>query len=60
MFLQDKVYDEIISCMSNEEIDQTGLKKLTYMDQVIKETMRLFPVIPVYARRLTEDTKLSK
>lgn len=60
--LQDKVYEEIISCVgnTNEDINQTDLKKLTYMDQVIKETMRMFPVFPAYPRGLTEDTKLSK
>lgn len=45
---------------TKEDLDQTGLKKLSYLDQVIKETMRLFPVFPVYSRRLTNDTKLSK
>lgn len=45
---------------TNEDINQTDLKKLTYMDQVIKETMRMFPVFPAFPRRLTEDTKLSK
>lgn len=62
MILQDKVYDEIITCVGDtkEDVDQTGLKKLIYLDQVIKETMRLFPAFPVYSRRLTNDTKLSK
>lgn len=63
MILQDKVYDEIIACVGDtkkEDIDQTGLNKLIYLDQVIKETMRLFPPFPVYSRRLTNDTKLSK
>lgn len=45
---------------TKEDINQTDIKKLTYMDQVIKETMRMFPVFPAYPRRLTEDTKLSK
>lgn len=45
---------------STEDIDKTCLKKLVYMDQVIKETMRLFPVIPAYTRRLTNDATLSK
>lgn len=62
MNLQDKVYEEIISCVGNtkEDIDKTCLKKLVYMDQVIKETMRLFPVIPSFTRRLTNDATLSK
>lgn len=60
--LQDKVYEEIIYCIGNtkEDIDKTCLKKLVYMDQVIKETMRLFPAIPAYTRRLTSDATLSE
>lgn len=34
------------------------LQHMDYLDRVIKETLRLFPVVPVIARRLTEDLRM--
>ncbi|XP_071579411.1 cytochrome P450 4g15-like [Temnothorax nylanderi] len=31
-----------------------------YLERVIKETMRIFPVVPIIARQVTEDLKIGK
>lgn len=35
--------------------DYESLNKLTYLDMVIKETMRVFPVLPISARVASEE-----
>jgi len=35
-----------------------SLKNLTYLEKCIKETMRLYPVVPFISRIIGEDVKL--
>lgn len=58
--IQDKVIEEFKSVFYNfdEEIDAENINKLKYLDMVVKETMRLFPVAPVIGRMMTSDLKL--
>ncbi|XP_033220892.1 cytochrome P450 4g15-like [Belonocnema kinseyi] len=58
--LKDKVYEELFQIYGSESSDKRpvefeDLQQLEYMERVIKETMRLFPVVPVVARKLLED-----
>jgi cytochrome P450 family 4 len=53
--IQQKVYDEVRSCVDDEVLNVTKLNDLHYLELVIKESLRLFPSVPVYARRLTEE-----
>jgi cytochrome P450 len=57
--VQDKVYEEIKSIidLSNADIkiDSTQLNELIYTENVIKETMRLFPVVNMISRETTND-----
>ena len=34
------------------------LNKLTYLECVLKESLRLFPPVPFISRKITEDTKI--
>ena len=36
------------------------LSKLTYLECVIKESMRLFPPVPFIGRKISEDTVVGK
>ncbi|XP_017300262.2 cytochrome P450 4C1-like [Diaphorina citri] len=59
--IQDKVYDEIYSIFgdSDRPVEMEDLAKLTYMEQVLKETLRLFPVGPVFLRKVTEEIQIA-
>lgn len=60
---QEKVYEElngVFGLSGDVVIDNNSLKKLPYLEMVIKESMRLFPVLPVSARTVTEDLVIGK
>lgn len=54
--VQQKVYDEIIEVLGDdEELTIHKLNSLSYLDLVIKESLRLFPPVPYYGRKLSEE-----
>ncbi|XP_033220656.1 cytochrome P450 4C1-like [Belonocnema kinseyi] len=58
--IQDKAYDEIYQIYGSKTPEENpvkfeDLKKLEYLERVIKETMRLFPMGPILGRKLQED-----
>lgn len=59
---QDKLYAEIISTVGkkNEQPTYQKLQSFKYMDMVIKESMRLYPPIPLIGRYMDQDLKLGK
>lgn len=59
--IQDKVYEEIYNVFgdSDREIEIEDLSKLTYMEMVLKETLRHFPSIVAFPRRPCTDLKLA-
>lgn len=59
---QDKVYDEIHEVFgdSDRRADQDDLKRLPYLDQVFKETLRRFTLLPLILRGVEEDSKIGK
>lgn len=59
--IQDQVYTEIQLLASSDDNHFTyeNVSKLTYMEMVFKESMRLFPVPSFLARVTTKETKLN-
>ncbi|XP_033220873.1 cytochrome P450 4C1-like [Belonocnema kinseyi] len=61
--IQEQVYEEIYQIYGSEDPEDVPVKpedlpKLITLERVIKETMRLFPIVPFFARRVDEDLVL--
>lgn len=59
---QERLYEELKAVFPNDgnfDVSYDDIQKLTYLDMVINESMRLMPVFPFIARQLTADTQLS-
>ncbi|KAF5287526.1 hypothetical protein FQA39_LY04154 [Lamprigera yunnana] len=55
--IQQKLRDEVDEILKrhNGEMSYDTLKELVYMDQVIKETLRKYPALPILNRQCTMD-----
>lgn len=60
--VQEKLYEEQMRLSSDKEWDPAyeHILEMKYMDLVIKETLRLFPSVPIIARTLQHPTVVSK
>lgn len=60
-FSQEKVYKEVISVLGTEDryIEMKDVQNMPFLEQCIKETLRLFPTGPLILREATDDFKLS-
>jgi cytochrome P450 family 4 len=60
--IQDKVLAELKTVFADQESEITAehLHKLTYLKQVIKESLRLFVITPIFSRSLTGPVTISK
>ncbi|XP_043498672.1 cytochrome P450 4C1-like [Polistes fuscatus] len=62
--IQNQVYEELYDLYSSSDpkdvaITMEDIKKMKYLDRVIKETLRLFPPALVIGRTLKRDTKVN-
>lgn len=59
--VQKKVLEEIQNEIGPEEevLNLNCLNKLHYLELVIKESLRLFPSVPYFARKFSEETKIA-
>jgi len=60
---KEKVYTELWEIYGTRTPQSTPIKyehlqHTNYLDRVIKETLRIFPTIPIFSRQLTEDLKM--
>ncbi|XP_046734964.1 cytochrome P450 4C1-like [Diprion similis] len=53
--VQDKVRAEVREIIGDADVTVEKLARLKYLESVIKETIRLFPVGPIILREATED-----
>ncbi|XP_050503167.1 cytochrome P450 4C1-like isoform X2 [Diabrotica virgifera virgifera] len=54
--IQQKVFEEAVDILGPDRRSfPEDIQKMTYLERVLKETLRLFPGIPLLGRRLVED-----
>ncbi|KYM95131.1 PREDICTED: cytochrome P450 9e2-like [Cyphomyrmex costatus] len=58
--IQEKLREEVLSVLKkyNGEITYEGLNEMTYMEQVLNETLRLLPAGVMIKKRCTEECEL--
>lgn len=58
--VQNRVIEEILSVIGDRDIEEADLAKLAYLEIVIKEVLRLFPIAPFIAREASQDFQLGE
>ncbi|XP_069363037.1 cytochrome P450 4V2-like isoform X1 [Maniola hyperantus] len=58
--VQEKIFDELLNVFGDEDRDVTkqDLSQLVYLEAVLKETIRMYPLAPIIARKLDQDIRL--
>jgi cytochrome P450 family 4 len=60
---QKKAYDEIRNVIGDDLDSPVSIKllnDLNYLEMVIKETLRLYPSVPMYGRKIQENVDMSE
>lgn len=61
MYSQERLYQEVCSAVGlYDDVTLEDLNKMPYLDQVIKETLRWFILVPYIMRRAGKDINISK
>ncbi|TQR34416.1 cytochrome P450 [Campylobacter sp. MIT 99-7217] len=55
---QEKAYQEVIEVAGNEKFNIAHLKKMKYLTNVFKESLRLYPPVGFFAREAKKETKM--
>lgn len=60
--IQEKAHQELDAVFGDEarDVDFDDLKNLPYLECCLKEALRLFPSVPMFARTLHEDATIGK
>jgi len=59
--IQEKLQEELDRVLEDgKEVTMEDVKELKYLELVIKEAQRLYPSVPIFARRITKDVKVGK
>lgn len=60
--IQEKAYEEMANILPDDQttITADSISKLIYTDQIVKETLRLFPTVPLITRIARHDMKIGK
>ncbi|KAG8722654.1 hypothetical protein FRC09_005904 [Ceratobasidium sp. 395] len=53
--VQSKLREELQTAQLGDQPSMAELEKLPYLDNVVRETLRVFPAVPVISRQATED-----
>ncbi|XP_062554234.1 cytochrome P450 4d1-like isoform X2 [Armigeres subalbatus] len=59
--IQQKVYDEVKSVIgegTNGPVTLSMLNEMNYLELVIKETLRLYPSVPFFGRKILENSEI--
>ncbi|CAH2236846.1 jg12307 [Pararge aegeria aegeria] len=58
--VQKKILEELQSIFgdSNRDVTRADLSQLVYLEAVINESMRIYPIMPISTRRLDRDVQL--
>ncbi|KAL4708511.1 hypothetical protein ACJJTC_014119 [Scirpophaga incertulas] len=59
---QEKAYQEILDVFgdSDRDVEKADISRLVYLEAVLKESMRIYTIVPVVARRLDRNLQLKK
>uniref|UniRef100_A0A2M4ASZ7 Putative cytochrome n=1 Tax=Anopheles triannulatus TaxID=58253 RepID=A0A2M4ASZ7_9DIPT len=60
--VQQKVFDEVRSVIGDDRsisITMAKLNEMHYLELVIKETLRLYPSVPMFGRKMMENTEIN-
>ncbi|QRV94590.1 cytochrome P450 family protein [Ceratobasidium sp. AG-Ba] len=53
--VQTKLREELQKAQLGDEPSMSDLEKLPYLDQVVREVLRVYPAVPVISRQATKD-----
>ncbi|KAI7815711.1 cytochrome p450 [Rhyzopertha dominica] len=56
---QQKAYEELFNIFGDDDRDCTyqDIQRMQYLEQIIKESLRVYPSVPFYSRELIEDAE---